>query len=933
VIRKLLTRVAAYAKEPAIICLLGLPATVPLWKSTLPRSFDGLFHLFRLLEIDQLARQGVLLPRWAPDLFYGYGYPLFNFAPHLPYYVSELLFVMRLSLVHTMLLSFILALLSSGVAMYVFARDIFGSKAALISAVAYMYAPYHLYDILFRGHLPGAWVMVLCPLTLWAFRRLIRRGGVLYLALSSLLYAGCFLSHNPATFIFTPFLLFYLAFLVWGSGTLRSRAVLYAGAAVLLGVGLTAFFWLPALWDRQFVQLDRMITPPDLDYHNHFITLGDLLALPSTANTGLMNPGVPNSLGLVLVSLSVLSVVGLWRLPRPEERGHLIVALCGLANVLFMVTPQSVVVWDKLPLMKYLMFPHRLLSLACLLTAILCGAATRLFADTKDTLSPSFAVVVASAGMIIVSALPLLYPPYYAQLPLNPSFADMMAFERSTGTMGTTSFGEYLPVWVEWMPTTSPLEPMYVSGSAIQRLDEASLPAGVRVSSPRYTPTLATAEVYTPQAFQLVFNILYFPGWHGYVDGQRAAVGATPGLGLASLAVPSGSHVVQLRFEDTPSRTASELISALSGVALLAMVGTAVVRRAPEMENRSLSPSGSTPQATHGAPRAATGAQSVILAMVAIVVLGVKMGGVDRLDTPFKRDFDGVHVQEAQAPLHVNFGDQITLLGYDLTSANPRPGHTATVTLYWAATQPLGTDYSAFVHLIDEQMNIYAQQDSLNPGRYPTHLWQSGEYNKDSHDVEIPPGTPPGKYLLGVGLYDPSTMMRLPVLEEAGQRIGMYFLQEVTVAEPSKPPTIEELAIEQQVTVHFDNGMTLLGSSAERDTLAPGDFYRLALFWRAEKELRDSYSVAIRLINGNGEEALSQTNEPSAGRYPTPGWEEGEIVRDNHALWIPRNFPAGDYTVQLALLDSMENMVSAPPAADTAVENGWLDLESVGTGD
>jgi hypothetical protein len=933
VIRKLLTRVAVFAKVPAILCLLGLPATVPLWKSSLPRSFDGLFHLFRLLEIDQLARQGVLLPRWAPDLFYGYGYPLFNFVPHLPYYVSEVLLIMGFSLVHTMLLSFILALLSSGAAMYVFVRDVFGSKAALVSAVAYMYAPYHLYDILFRGHLPEAWAMVLCPLTLWAFRRLIRMGGVVYLASSALLYAGCWLTHNPATFIFTPFLLFYLAFLVWSSRTSRSRAALHASTAALLGVGLSAFFWLPALGDRQFVQLERMVTPPDLDYHNHFITLGDLLASPSTANTGQMNPGVPNSLGLVLVSLSLLSVAGLRKLSGAEERGDFIDALCGLGSVLFMVMPQSVVVWENLPLMKYLMFPHRLLSLACLLIAILCGVATRVFPDTEETISPSFAVVVASAGMIIVSAFPLLYPRYYTELPANPSFADMMAFERSTGTMATTSFGEYLPVWVEWIPSTSPLEPMYVSGSTIQRLDEASLPEGASVSSSRYAPTVATVDVHTPQAFQLVFNIFYFPGWHGYVDGQRAAVAATPGLGLASVAVPAGGHVVQLRFEDTPLRTASRIITALSGIALLAVASTLIVRPSPEMDASSSVPGGSKPPATHRAQRSVTATQSVILAGVGILLLGVKMGVVDRIDSPFKWDFDGTHVQEAQVPLHVGFGDQITLLGYDLTSANPRPGDTMTVTLYWEVTQPLGTDYSAFVHLVDEQMNIYAQQDSLNPGGYPTHLWQAGEYNKDAHEVEIPLGTPPGEYLLGVGLYDPGTMTRLPIPEEAGQRIGMFFLQEVTIAEPSKAPAIEELGIEQQINVHFDNGMLLLGATPERDTLSPGDFYRLALFWRADKEIHDNYRVAIRLLNRDGQEAVSQITEPSAGRYPTPGWREGEIVRDNHALWIPRDFPAGDYTLQLALFDSAGNMVSAPPTTDIAAESGWLDLATVGTGD
>jgi hypothetical protein len=586
-----------------------------------------------------------------------------------------------------------------------------------------------------------------------------------------------------------------------------------------------------------------------------------------------------------------------------------------------------------LPLMKYLMFPHRLLSLACLLIAILCGAATRVFADTRDTLSPSFTAVIASAGMIIVSAFPLLYPPYYAQLPQNPSFGDMMTFERSTGTLGTTSFGEYLPVWVEWISNTSPLEPMYMSGSTIQRVDEASLPTGARISSPRYTPTSATVEVHTPQKFQLGFYILYFPGWHGYVDGQSAAVTATPGLGLVSVAVPYGSHIVQLRFEDTALRTASRIISAISGVALLVLVGTIVMWRPPRTYTPPFSPIGGTPRTAPDALHEFTGVQTIMLVFAAIALLIVKMGVVDRFDTPFKRDFDGVYVQQAQSPLHVSFGDAISLLGYDLTTASLSPGDTTTVTLYWEATQPLGTDYSAFVHLVDEQMNIYAQEDSLNPGGYPTHLWPSGEYDKDAHEVKIPPGTPPGEYLLGVGLYDPTTMIRLPVLEGARNGNGMYFLQEVTVCEPNEPPTIEELGIEQQITAHFDNGMLLLGATAERDTLSRGDFYRLALLWRAESELRDSYSVALRLVDGDGVEALSQMNEPSAGRYPTPGWEEGEIVRDNHALWIPRNFPAGDYTVQLALFDSTGNMVSAPPAADITVENDWLDLRSVGTGD
>jgi hypothetical protein len=51
-------------------------------------------------------------------------------------------------------------------------------------------------------------------------------------------------------------------------------------------------------------------------------------------------------------------------------------------------------------------------------------------------------------------------------------------------------------------------------------------------------------------------------------------------------------------------------------------------------------------------------------------------------------------------PLGVNFGDQIELLGYELSTLNPVQGEEIELTLFWRALRPVEKDYIVFAHLI-----------------------------------------------------------------------------------------------------------------------------------------------------------------------------------------------------------------------------------------
>lgn len=119
------------------------------------------------------------------------------------------------------------------------------------------------------------------------------------------------------------------------------------------------------------------------------------------------------------------------------------------------------------------------------------------------------------------------------------------------------------------------------------------------------------------------------------------------------------------------------------------------------------------------------------------------------------------------------------LLGYDLET--DRAGGVVRLTLYW---QPVGaTDirYSVFVHLRTADGALLAQSDAEPAGgALPTTAWLAGEFVTDTHILSLPAASPAPPDHLIVGLYDPVTGRRLPLLGPDGAVVGDH----VTISLP-----------------------------------------------------------------------------------------------------------------------------------------------------
>jgi 4-amino-4-deoxy-L-arabinose transferase-like glycosyltransferase len=138
--------------------------------------------------------------------------------------------------------------------------------------------------------------------------------------------------------------------------------------------------------------------------------------------------------------------------------------------------------------------------------------------------------------------------------------------------------------------------------------------------------------------------------------------------------------------------------------------------------------------------------------------------------------------QPAQ-PLEARFGEVAELSGFSLSNHQITAGEVLSVYLYWQSIAETGVAYRAFVHLGENP--VWGQHDDDPACRLPMTLWRVGQTAIGQFRVIPSPETPPGDYPLVVGLYHPTTLERLPLLDDQGQSAGdSLILTTVRVVRP-----------------------------------------------------------------------------------------------------------------------------------------------------
>lgn len=834
----------------AVALALPLILVTPLLSGQLPGTNDAELHLHRLISAALNWREGVIWGRWAPQLHFGYGYPIGNFYAPGWHILGGALVALGLPAVGVWLSVQAVGVLLYPVGAYLWGRE-FGSRAgALVGAALFTYAPLRFFELFSQGNLSQFLAMGLMAWAAWGLTRCARQPSPGRIVTAAGLLAALIVTHHPTAALFVP----VAGLMALAGPLLMGRRPWATLAAFGLGLLLSAVYWLPAAAEAGSVRLQSAADQyPIADW---LASPAELLAPNAAPDPAVLNEvralpiGQP-ALILVAVGVGALFVPGMKR--TRWQTGFVLGGAALFMLCLYLDTYHAHRVWEALPVARYILYPWRFLGLA-LLAAI--PPAISLWRQPR---LPGWTALVAVVA-IIAAAHPILRPRLPNGIitePVTPGTS--IRYEIASGNLGAVATAEYTPRWAEERPTAEPDPDFYDGWNWNIRPLMNALPAGVTVAQQDGAQRTGTRfAIQAETAFTFVLHQFYFPGWAATVDGRPVPVGIQQPNGLLSLEIPAGQHGVEVWYAGTPIQHAADGL-ALAGLVICA--GLMIRGRRPQPTSEAVAP-----WLRPGMAGAMIAGCLIYAVLMVAPRAEVQPSGFDlpdlttRLGTVYRAE-DGTGLLE--------------LVGLRTTALESvQAGDWVYLDLVWRALQPLDVDWRVAAQVIDPmQQIVWAETDSTAPGGFSTSRWPTDRLVIDRHILRIRVDGPPYVAEVRVRVYTPEG----GELRADGPQAGS-----LRILNGDCPIPVEAV----RVQARFGERLTVTAYRWEPQ----GAGGVLELYWTVERAQPVDEALMIHFRQGN--QFLQAADRAPIDAYPSSLWLAGQCLSHRSVLAVP---PTADH--------------------------------------
>ena len=515
----------------------------------LPQTHDAETHVSRAAVFSKSILEGNIFPRWAGPLNWRYGTPSIMFLyPGLSYFSALIHLATKMQFITIFKLLMVLGYIGSGFVWYRWMRTLrFELFPAFVSTLFYLLAPYRLVNIFVRGALGEHIGFFFFPLIMLMATKLWQTGKTLYASGLALSVAGLILSHNLSALMYLPLVVVYPIVLI---GIHREKPIqlkIYFGS-ILLGLSLSALFWLPAILESKYTLASWMFDAQQ-GYTTNFLAFRQLIWSPwgyGWSEPGIDRDGMSFQVGIAQW-LVLLTGIGLLIKFSKQE---LLLLKFGLALVIagiFLSLPISLPLWRWISLLQKFQFPWRFLSLIVIGSSLMAAIVADKFKHSK----------IISLALLIS---PIIFTIAYWNIAGPSNLTEQFL---AVDYVGTSDTGETTPVWAIRFQEKFPKAPVEI----------VSAEGTVEIKNINKLMQKHEFEISANAASIIVDNTLYFPGWKVYVDEVETSIGYQDEnwRGLITFPVSAGEHSVKVLFEETRLRKFANALSMISVGILLGL--------------------------------------------------------------------------------------------------------------------------------------------------------------------------------------------------------------------------------------------------------------------------------------------------------------------------------------------------------------------------
>lgn len=827
--------------------LLPLIAALPTWGDGIAAGADVAVHVHRVHAMTEALQTGNLWPRWISYLHLGYGYPIFNYyAPGYVYFTALFeLAGLPIALAYNIVQTVFWSVGSAG--MYLLARRFFPVQAAVLAAALWALAPSRLYEVWYQGSLAQIIAAAFIPYLVLGIIKMSKtpsRRNALWIALP---YAGLILSHTPMFYISTIFaapLCLFAPFQIFDYAKFNIKDIflrwLWLGLAFLLGVGLAAIFLIPTLLELQYVNISAGLDETINYLREQFIPLSEIFTWPRQLDATDLYLDLPRTLGLIGGVFSIMGFIALLR-----ERRYALAALTaiGLLFTIFMLLDISFPLWLSIPGFANLRFPARLLRMGAVLIALSGGASLLLLPKRWQNIGLAAGILLLAVQIVPMSK------PYEAWLNWeNISAYDEILHERQARTWGTVSYDEFNPIWGERIFLDAPSDAeRYIDEPFHLRVFGRDIAETNWQGITEENITANTLRVTTDETRAIRFRQYYFPGWRVTVNGQEVESYPDEEVGLITIDLPAGEHIVTLEYVGTPVQQVSAIIS------LISVIIAAALWYSGKSETTE------TEEGFNSLP---------IAGFIMVLALGNQF---IQANNGFKYQSPPIEPYYMQTRLDASFGGEITLLGYTLHNENISTDNPLRIDLYWHVPQAIENNYRPMVQLINlSQTAAWATSSNLQPAAGEFSTFSPERFARDPYALRlIDADTPPYVGQIMIQLIGENGALLLP---DGSDRLILPTIIEIHGT--------DAFATLTQTPYQFGDVMQLWCAtvSSTEETIT------VDLTWHTMNPTDRELVVMLHGLDEAGNFVVAGDAPPFNGDYPSYFWREGQTLHEVRSL-------------------------------------------------